>query len=402
MNRITQVGDIIKECAVWTKITQYIEDLLLDERATLGDVNKSSLTFQLDAGNTQELLGNSSNSKGAIVTGQEASSSAVRWNRKIDTKIKSKNTEYFFKLNILTLLASIILLPIIAFHIYEYFANITLSNKLSNSMNLIMKVVDMSNVNSLMRQSLVCTLFWNDTVSFQAMKASDAYLTYSRKMKEEIIEGFNDIKDLDFGQEFSARMQKIVGDLTVCEMVNSAGLHTLDCSTLLPGTLDKNLIMYLRGLVSLTDSMFEEYMAQRANPMHLLHILGSRKYRNYLARTHEWDCVRDLYYYMLVPLSSEMMGIIDPKVNLKNDDGNRSAEEIKNKSWEYFVWFAIPVSFVTALLFWIFVYNGLQRVVFDFWHTGLMLPIKLIAKNPLLEKYFKTLEKRAASRFSFF
>ena len=63
MNRITQVGDIIKECAVWTKINQYIEDLLLDERATLGDVNKSSLTFQLDAGNTQELLGNSSNSK---------------------------------------------------------------------------------------------------------------------------------------------------------------------------------------------------------------------------------------------------------------------------------------------------------------------------------------------------
>lgn len=365
-------------------------------------MNKSSLTFQLDAGNTQELLANTSNSKGALVTGQEATTSGVRWNRKIDTKLKPKNTEYFFKLNILTFLASVILLPIVAFHIYEYFANITLATKLSNSMYLIMKVVDMSNVNSLMRQSLVCTLLWNDTVPFQAMKASDAYLTYSRKMKEEIIEGFNEIKDLGFGQEFSVRMKNIVGGLTVCEMVNSAGLHKLDCSSLLPGTMDKNLIMYLRGLVSLTDSMFEEYLAQRTNPSHLLGILGSRKYRNYLARTHEWDCVRDLYYYMLVPLSSEMMGIIDPKVNLQNNEGDRTAEEIKNKSWEYFVWFAIPVSLATALLFWIFVYRGLQRVVFDFWHTGLMLPIKLIAKNPLLEKYFKTLEKRAASRFSFF
>ena len=41
-------GDIAKESNIWAKIKVYIEELLVDERRTLEDVDRSSISFRID------------------------------------------------------------------------------------------------------------------------------------------------------------------------------------------------------------------------------------------------------------------------------------------------------------------------------------------------------------------
>ncbi len=328
--------------------------------------------------------------------------SGVRWSKKNDSKIKMKNIEHFFKLDYVALLASAILLPIMAFHTYEYFGNLQTATRLRNSVKLMMKVTDMVNVNALMQQSLLTTLMWNNTETFGDKPAADAYKGYSQRMKQDIISGFNDLKSLQYGQEYSVIFAEATESKSVCKMVEELALHKIDCSTIEAGSMDMNMIMYLRVLVSLTDNMMDLWENERFDPDYLSNLFETPKFKNYIGRSMSFDVLRDMYYYLLVPLSTELSGLIDPQVVLENNSGTKTAILNKNKSWEYFVMFAIPLSIITAVVFWLFVYRGLQRIVFDFWHTGLLLPIALINKNPLLEKYFKTLEKRAASRFSFF
>ena len=108
---------------------------------------------------------------------------------------------------------------------------------------------------------------------------------------------------------------------------------------------------------------------------------------------------------LLVPLSSSITSIIDPtspELNQGETNKSQTQELSSNKSWHYYIVFVIPLSLLTALTFFFQVYTKLGRSLFDFWHTLFLLPTELIQKNALLEKYIKTLQKRASSRISFF
>lgn len=383
----------------------------MDERATLNDLSRSSLTFRIEDINITTLgnfntKGVSSSISGTLQfnndqTGLGKTQDIRRWNRKTDMKIDLKNSDYSFEMYKIFIVSLLVILPITAFHLYEYFSNEATGQRFKNSIYMYTQTALMLNTRNIMRGSLLSTVLWNDTKRFLAKKSSLAFVEASQAFREQIIPEYQAMETWDFGSEYSAFYSKITESYDVCSFVKEYGTKKAACTTSIIGFDTSNFIYYLRGVSSLMDDMFNTW--QSNCDISAASILSVPKYNLYWSTTlNGWAIEDEIYYSLLILLTSTLKALLDPSLSIDNTNGVYSLDASQNSQSEYYITFVVPLTILTGVAFTVFVHLRLLQVVFDFWHTAFLLPVSIVKKNPLLGKYFKTLERRARTTISFF
>lgn len=320
----------------------------------------------------------------------------VRWNKKTDSKIHHKNIDYSFGMFKLSLVATMVILPIIIFHIYEYAANIGDSERLLSSMELFSLVSEMWNMNNLMRQALITTILWNNTKPLLGKPAADTYLDLSSKLRGRIVPDLLDMKNRRLPAEFGAFYANITGEYRVCDLVTRLGTGLAKCGDNSLSAQDVNFLMFLRSVVALADDAFETWSHVRGRDSAAAELLQSPRLKNFVGMTHNHSIVRDLYYVVASPLSAAMQSLLESTM------ASQVGSDQQNQRWQYYVILVVPLTLLTAVAFYGLVYRRLAAVVFSFWHTAFLIPMPLIRKNALLDKYFKHLAASAKTKITFF
>ena len=372
----------------------------MDERSTLGDVNKSSLTFQVDgavsAGNTSNMSGEKHQVKKPGYDNDEF----VRWNKRTDSRLQQKNTDYSFGMFQLSLVTVMVLLPVIIFHIYEFIANMGDSERLLNSIKLFSLTSEMWNVNNLMRQALISTILWNNTKQMLGQPSADAYIEMSNKIRNTIVPDILKLKTKRLTKDFQTYFANITTDYKVCPLISKYGTGIAKCGDNTLTAQDINFVMFLRSLVALNDDVFETWKVTRSSSTSTREIMQIPKFKNFIGITHNYSIVRDIYYIIMAPLSASVLNLLDS--TMATDSGSANSQDDQNQRWQYYIIFVIPITMLTALAFYNFVYKQLMLIVFSFWHTAFLIPMNLIKKNALLDKFFKDLAARSKTKISFF
>jgi hypothetical protein len=387
--------------------------LLVDERATLGDLSRSSLTFRIeDIGATNTGTGNSNsniNINGSMTTtnllkektNQGTSSEVRRWNKKTDMKLTIKNGGYNFEMFKIFIISLLVILPIASYHMYEYFTNSLAAERFRNCLDLYTHSVNMMGIYITMRGSLLSTILWGDSVSFQGNRSSSTYSMASQVFSQTITPEFVKMREWDFGPQYTPFYKKVSGELDVCNFVKSYGTKRANCTMPIIGYEDSNFIYYLRGASTMMDDMFNTWNSEIG--VTALEIISTPKYKKFFGVNYNgWGIVEEIYYALLVPLATTIKALLNPSLQVSSQDGVYSLDASQNSPSEYYLTFVVPLTLISGIAFTILVYVKLLRVVFDFWHTGFLIPMNLIKKNPLLDKFFKTLEKRAKTTITFF
>lgn len=289
-----------------------MEDLLTDERTTLGDVNRSSLTFrieEIDASSTVNANTNTNQAKG--LQGENY----VKWNKKTSTKLPIKNADFSFGMYHLSAISLMVLLPLIAYHLYEYIANYSDSNKMVNMVELFNLISETRNVHSIMRQALMSTIFWNNTEKILGKSAASTYSDFSNKMRDSIVFSYNAKKNLDYGSTFSPFFSRITSDYKVCDLLNKYGTGYARCGQGSLASMDTNFIMFLRSVTSLTDDMFISWQNLNKQPKLASELVRVPKFTNYLGITFNFSVVDDLYYILMKPLAESILTQLESDVS---------------------------------------------------------------------------------------
>lgn len=394
-------GDVEKESANWDKIKIYIDNLLADERSTLGDINKSSLTFQVDgAGNTLSVTGGGTDFDNQRRIAKQEDKQYVRWNKLTDSRIKLKSVNYSFGMFQLSLITFMVLFPIIIFHIYEYAANVNDSERLHNSIRLVSLTSEMWNMNNLLKQALITTILFNNTRPILSKPSADAYAELSFSFRNSIMPDLLNMRDKALPKDFEEFYVNMISQYRVCDLLKTYGSGNAKCGDNSLTSQDINYLMFLRSLVSITDDIYETWKALRRHANVTTDLMTTPKFKNFIGITHNYSIVRDLYYAIQSPLSQSLSTLLD--TSMANEGGSRTGQQDQNQRWQYYVIFVIPMTFITSAAFYYFVYTRLTVVVYSFWHTAFLIPMNLIKKNALLDKFFKTLAGRAKTKISFF
>lgn len=394
-------GDVEKESANWDKIKIYIDNLLADERSTLGDINKSSLTFQVDgAGNTLSVTGGGTDFDNQGRIAKQEDKQYVRWNKLTDSRIKLKNVNYSFSMFQLSLITFMVLLPIIIFHIYEYAANVNDSERLVNSIRLVSLTSEMWNMNNLLKQALITTILFNNTRPILGKPSADAYAELSFSFRNSIMPDLLNMREQVLPKDFEEFYVNMTSQYKVCDLLKTYGSGSAKCGDNSLTSQDINYLMFLRSLLSITDDVYETWKALRRHANVTTELMTTPKLKNFIGITHNYSIVRDLYYTIQSPLSQSLYTLLD--TSMANEGGGRTGQQDQNQRWQYYVIFVIPMTFITSAAFYYFVYTRLTVVVHSFWHTAFLIPMNLIKKNALLDKFFKTLAGRAKTKISFF
>jgi hypothetical protein len=305
-------GDVEKENSNWNIVIKYADDLLTDERTTLGDVNRSSLTFrveEIDSGSTG--ISNQGQGSGSALQGENF----VRWNKKTATKLPIKNVDFSFGMYQLSAIAVAVLLPLVGYHLYEYIANYSDANKIVNLVELYGLVAEMRNAHAIMRQALISTVLWNNTASILGKPSRETYLDFSKTMRDSIIFSFNGKRSLDYGTSFNSFFSSISGDYKVCDLLSKYGTGYSRCGQTSLASMDVNFIMFLRSLVSLTDDILITWQTENQNPNLPAELVKIPKFTNYLGITYNFSMVDDLYYVIAKPLAQELLTQLQQEVS---------------------------------------------------------------------------------------
>lgn len=287
-----------------------MDDLLTDERTTLGDVNRSSLTFRIE-----ELDGSTT----GVTSGNQAKAlqgeNYIKWTQKTATKLPIKNIDFAFGMYHLSAIALMVLLPLIAYHLYEYIANYSDANKMMNMVELFGLVSEMRNVHGIMRQALLSTIFWNNTNPILGKPAASTYEEFSKKMRENIVFSFNSKKNLDYGTSFGAYFTKITSDYKVCDLLTKYGTGYARCGQSSLASMDVNFIMFLRSITSLTDDIYISWQNQNKQKGLASDLVKVPKFTNYLGISYNFSVVDDLYYVVMKPLAEAILTQLESEVS---------------------------------------------------------------------------------------
>ena len=330
---MTKQGDIDKEITNWTKISKYIDDLLTDERSTIGDINRSSLTFRLEDLHGSSMQGSANNQSISLIIKNTPKNNMgeqyIKWNKKNASKLALKNADYAFGMYHLSTVAVMILLPLIGYHLYEYLSNFSEVERVMNLVDLFTLMAEMRNVHSIMRQSLLSTIFWNNTSPILGRPAAETYELFSGKMRNSIILSLNSKRSLDYGTEFNSYFSKITSNYNVCKLVTTFGTGYSRCGDSALTSIDFNFIMFMRSLASLTDDMYMNWNSQNRDPKLAQEMMRIPKFINYMGATYNFSIVDDLYYTIQKPLSVELVTRLEPIVT-----ADSSSPAVKNSNIE--------------------------------------------------------------------
>ena len=288
---------------------KYTDELLTDERTTLGDVNRSSLTFrisELDMSITNQTKSN------AKIQGEEQ---FVKWNKKYSTKVPIRNPDFSFGMYHLSAIALMVLLPLVALHLYEYLSRVSDSNRIVNFVELYTLLASMRNVHAVMRQALLSTVFWNNSAPILGRPAADTYLQFSRTMRDSVVSSLNARRGLDYGGAFLPFFANLTADYSVCELITRLGTGYGRCGQKSLTSMDVNFVMFLRSVVSLTDDVFLTWQTQNGDAGLAAELVRVPKFANYLGISHNFSSVDELYYLIMKPLSAAIVTQLETQIS---------------------------------------------------------------------------------------
>jgi hypothetical protein len=381
------------EIRLWEKVVGYFNELLLDERRTLEDLNKNSLSFKIDL---------SVQSKDSRHSGDRDNRN--RWNKKVDARLKMKNKNYGFEMIYIILIASIIVLPLSVFQVVEYFNSLKNSQQIVQNLQLFTTTTDFWNTNLMMRFSLLSTLIWNDQrfINSTTTKSSDVYKHTLKRLSDSLIPEMVGYKDSDLGTNYGTAYKKLLTEVNGCKVSEEQGRPIPNCGV---GDLDfmgKPIIDYLKWTMTLTKDAFYIWELQMSSKTALTEVFSNRQFAAYINNTLKGGIERQFYYAILIALGNNLKVVIDSSITVGSGQGSFVISGNQTKPSEYYLFLVIPLSLLTLLLLLRFVYWKMVWTYTAFWRTALLLPVELILKNPLLTKYLRGIEASTKSRISFF
>ena len=272
-------GDVVKESASWDKIKTFINNFLLDERSSFDEMSKSSLTFRIDDGLTDGSSSKNASSINDAYLGSvnktadklAAVNQYIKYNKKTDMRLSLHKSDYAFEMYRLSIIAILVMVPIIGFHIFEYANNIGPANKLRNCVNLLTVVSDMRVSYSIMRESLLQTIAFNNKELMLTRPSQDVFQSQSIYFKDQLIPRLMSLKDLNLGDSYSRFYINATGTLPICELIDKYGNSSIKCTDRLVLESSSNtFIMYLRTSVAMFDNMFMMWSNDKTSPKAIL------------------------------------------------------------------------------------------------------------------------------------
>lgn len=379
-----------------------MNELLLDERRTLEVLNQNSLSFRqsfsLTSKETSSVTDKNSPAK------RQRSRSRRSNQKRYDTKLKVKNKNYGFDMMTMLFIAMVIVLPLIIFQLVEYFNSSANSNQIRNALNLYSTMVDLLNTNMLMRLALVSSLV-NPGVRYlnsSTATNSKVFLDTSSRLKNYLIPELVAMQKLDFGSDFNTKFMKIVAVQSVCEILEEQNNSVVRCGQGDSAYLNQTVESYFKWINVMTRDSHLILDFQQDKSVALKEIFSNRQFGSYLNSGLDGGAERKIYYAIMIPLANSIKVLIDPAINVGGSLGTYTMSANETKSEDYYLFFVIPLGLATAILLVYFVYWKLVWTYKAFWRTGLLIPVELIIKNPLLTKHLRQVESSTKSRISFF
>lgn len=381
------------EIRLWEKVSGYFSELLLDERRTLEDLNKNSLSFRIDlsVNNPDERHSREKEVRN-------------RWNKKIDAKLKMKNRNYGFEMVLIIAIASIIVLPLTIFQVVEYFTSVTNSQQIAQNLDFYTKTADFWNTNLIMKYSLLSTLIWNDEryIKSNHTKSSAVFKASLKKMTDDLIPDMIQRKNNNLGSDFVATYSHLLSGSSACEISANQNHPIRGCGANHLSFMGKTTIDYLKWVNTLVKDAYYIWEIQRDNPNCLNEIFSAKEFSAFVNNSLDGGIERQLYYSIMIPLGNNLKVVTDPAIKVGSSNGAFVINGDQTRPASYYLFFVIPLSIVTLLLLLRYVYWRLVWTYTAFWRTALLLPVEIILKNPLLMNYLRGIEASTKSRISFF
>lgn len=385
------------EAKLWVKISEYVEELLLDERRTLDDLNKNSLSFR-------QSFSAVSLEKSATKDVNPGVRKKIRWSKRYDAKLKVMNKGYRFDMLKMVIFSMIIILPLVCFQLMEYFNSTSSSKQIANVLNLYSTMVDLWSNNMLMKLSVFSALFNSEAryLNSTSTKNTNIFASVSRKLSKQLIPDLISMQTRDFGTDFNSIYTNLVSSQSVCQILVRQNKTLPGCGTGDLAYLNQTVENYLKWSISISrDSMFILDL-QSNKTLAMGEILANRQFGSYLNQSLDGGAEREIYYAIMMPLANTIKVLIDPSVSVGGSTGSFTMSADQTKSEDYYLFFVIPLSIATLGFLVRFVYSKLVWTYTAFWKTTLLIPVELIVKNPLLTKHLRSVEISTKSRISFF
>ena len=372
----------------------YFQELLLDERRTLEEINTDSLSFRVSMPGTVS----------KVQKGKFERLSRVKWTRKFDIKLKTKNKNYSFDMIWIILTTAMVILPLSIFQTAEYFKSVSNSSKIVRNIDLYTKAVDFWNNNLLMKYSLLSTILWNGTrnINSTTTNSVDVFLAASKRMTERSISDLVAIKYMELGTNFKSTLKNLLVNSSACEVSKKQGKIIQGCGYGNLEFMNKNIIEYLKWTTKLAYNSYYVWQLQKESSNVVNETFSNKEFAAYINNSLHNGIEKDLYFSIMVPLSNNLKVVIDPAITVTDNGSTFEISGDRTEPSSYYLFFVVPLSiFTLTALIWL-VYWRIVWTYTAFWKTALLLPVEIILKNPILTMYLREMESSTKSRISFF
>jgi hypothetical protein len=337
-------------------------------------MQRTSTTFGIHTGN--------------LLTG--SAEGGRRSDKRGEKKIGVKNIGYNFGMFRIFLLAVLVSLPLISFHVYEYFTNHNDALIFSNSISMYTEITLLASTFATLRWALFQSILWSPNTQTTPSTIQSFFLQSSRLLKSSILPTLQSPPS-PLPPAFASYYSDIIDNQNVCSLIHG------QCALGLLGYTPSNYLYYLSSVIAVIDEMHMVWTANENIGME--GILSVPKYRALIhSFLSPYSPFPSISSSLILPLSSSLSPLLlaQPPQPASPEQESRADRE------GYYLIFVLPISLITAIGLHRLVYAPILGVVFAYWHTGILIPLRLARTNPLLEQYYRSLDRHNKSIFTFF
>ena len=258
-----------------------------------------------------------------------------------------------------------------------------------NLIDLNMLVIDLWNVRCLLEHSLNSYLLWDDKALMLDKKPSEAYKEYSEYFRKNIIERLEYFENTDFG-DYTKSFRGLYGDYSFCDGLKDYGAHTfLKCGEGPSNYVDQNIVIFLKGMMSVYDEVFDLKTLQFQNPNITKEIMMNPKFRVTQGYFLISLAFGDLYYIYILPLTQVLQQYITTNQETASDG---SIVSTQNKDLIIYCWTFIPAFILCIWACWNWIAQPFILLMRYYWSTLRLIPFGLIEKNPIMKHHFNRVD----------
>lgn len=266
-----------------------------------------------------------------------------------------------------------------------------------NMVELNLLVTEFWNFHAVMQCSLNSAIVWKDQATLMRTKPSRVYYEYSKHFKESIIPRFEALKSKDLGSFNTFYRNISTQDGLLCNLLRKVGKREYKgCGEGQAAFIDKNLIIFLKGLVAIMDQTADTLVMQTDSDNMAAQIMANPNFQVYQAYTLISRLTRDVYYIIMLPLGESLSTYISSKGQATSSGSSKTTSDLQTFCY-IFIPSLLLYLFLTGMLF----VRSFASTMYFYWNTLKIVPVGLMGRNALLANRMKKVESASAKLLAF-